>query len=252
LFREHKSSETVRSYLLGTLEESSAALIEERYFADREFFLLVQALETALIEDYLADRLAAPTKRRFEDRYLSVPDLRRRLEEVRVLHTRHAQAGLPRRIGFLLVAATVLLCIGGATLWLFRGRMRTDLLPPSTTNTALLASLSLSPGISKGSPAPGAELALPSGRGAVRLVLELPGQRSQALCSAQVSSFSSDGSPTRVWSMPKPEWSTPFSGGQHLIVTFDSSVLRRGDYLVELLDTNGQVRESYTFRVSPM
>ena len=73
----------MRSYLLGTSTKRAASSIEERYFTDRGFFLFVQAVETALIEDYLAGRLAPSTKKRFESRYLAVPDLRRRLDEIR-------------------------------------------------------------------------------------------------------------------------------------------------------------------------
>ena len=77
------SPEAVRSYLLGTLEEGEAASVEEKYFTDRNFFLFVQGVETALIEDYLSGRLAPSVKGHFEARYLSIPDLRQRVEEVR-------------------------------------------------------------------------------------------------------------------------------------------------------------------------
>jgi hypothetical protein len=121
------SSEPVRSYLLGTLEESCAAEIEQRYFTDRAFFHFVQAVETGLIEDYLAGRLLPSVKSRFEERYLTVPDLRRRVEEVRGTRVRARTAVAPvRPIRLVLIAAILLICVGGAALWLARSRMRVE------------------------------------------------------------------------------------------------------------------------------
>jgi hypothetical protein len=251
--REHIPSEPVRSYLLGILDESSAASIEERYFTDRGFFLFVQAVETALIEDYLAGRLAPSTRERFESRYLSVPDLHRRLNEVRERQVpARIVVGQIRYARLRLVAAAVLVCLGGSAFWLYRDRMRFDSLPMSTGTRPVLATISLSPGLLKDHAARSTQLSVLSARGDVRLVLDLPGQATQIFCSAQVSVASPDGTWKRVWSTPQPVWSMPSQGGQQLALILDASLLGRGDYLVEVAGTDKQVQETYSFRVSPM
>lgn len=247
------SSEPVRSYLLGILEAHEAASVEERYFTDREFFLFVQAVETTLIEDYLSDRLAPSIRSRFEARYLSTPDLRRRLEEVRARQVLAQASGWQMdRPRVLLVAAMLLVCVGGAVLWLYRDVLRFEAVPPSTDARPILATLSLSPGVLKGAGAGELKLGPPSRPGNVLLVLELPGQRTQILCSAQLSLALPDGAWRRVWFSPQPVRSSPSEGGQRLPLILDSSLLRRGDYLVQLVGADAQVQETYVFRVSPM
>lgn len=244
------SSELVRSYLLGTLEENSAASVEERYFTDREFFLYVQAVETALIEDYLCGRLSASIKSRFEARYLSVPDLRRRLEEVRQQQIR-AAADSRRVYGVrsLQVAAIVLVCIGGAIFWLYSDHFRFQRLPTQPTVRPILATLALSPGVSKGDR--GATLALQKRDGDVELDLEIPGQRTQLLCSVEVLTVLADGGRQRVWLSPQLLSSHPFQGGQQVTLILASSLLPRGDYLVDLIGADSAAHETYVFRVSP-
>jgi hypothetical protein len=247
------SSEPVRSYLLGTLEESCAAEIEQRYFTDRAFFHFVQAVETGLIEDYLAGRLLPSVKSRFEERYLTVPDLRRRVEEVRGTRVRARTAVAPvRPIRLVLIAAILLICVGGAALLLARSRMRVESLPVSAGAPPVLATLSLSPGVLKGAGAETPRLSPAPGDGSVRLLLDLPGQTSPLLCSVQVSLAAAGGAWRKVWSSPQPTLSTPSPGGQHLAVILDTSLLSRGDYLVEVLGSDGQVLETYSFRVPRM
>jgi hypothetical protein len=245
------SSEPVRSYLLGTLEESSAAAVEERYFTDRRFFLFVQEMETVLIQDYLAGRLTTAEKIRFEARYLSVPDLRRRLEEVRALNLPAQVAGWQVRPARLLIAAIIVVCVASVAFWGYNHRPRGDALSVSVPARPILATLSLSPGLLKGD-ASAARLASPTGEGDVLLVLELPGRPVQTLCSSQVSLALPSGSWKSVWSTPNPIWSTSSPGGQELTVRVDASRLVRGDYLVEVSSADGKVQETYNFRVSPL
>ncbi|HEY6389873.1 MAG TPA: hypothetical protein VIX89_01275 [Bryobacteraceae bacterium] len=243
----------MRSYLLGTLEESSAAAVEERYFTDREYFLFVQDVETALIEDYLAGRLEPSMKGRFESRYLSVPELRHRLEEVQEERAATLRAiRQMHRTRLLQAAAILLVCIGAAAFWIYRNRVPFQPLPTATGSRPLIATLHLTPGVLKGEGAKMAQIASPLGPGDVRLALELPGQRTQILCSAQVSMALADGGWKRVWSSSQPVLSTPSSNGQDVVLTIDSSLLGRGDYMAEIRDVNQKVQETYLFRVSPM
>jgi hypothetical protein len=228
-------------------------MIEERYFTDSAFFLSVQSVETALIEDYLSERLSPSSKKRFESRYLAVPELRRRVDEVRRKQVPVQIVGWQLRGARLrLVAAALLLCLGGSALWLYRDRMRLQSLPSSTVTRPILATIALSPGVLKGPGSRLAHLRASSERGDVRLVLELPGQSVGVVCSARVSAASADGAWKIVWSTPQPVWSTPSQGGQQLALILDASLLGRADYLVEVVGTNKPVQETYFFRVSPM
>src|SRR5215472_7620670 len=80
---KHKRSEPVRAYLLGTIDEAEATKLEVGYFTDPSVLDWIQAVESTLIEDYLAGRLSPEDRRLFESRYLEVPALKQRLAEVR-------------------------------------------------------------------------------------------------------------------------------------------------------------------------
>src|ERR1035441_7497471 len=119
-------------------------MIEERYFTDRAFFLSVQSVETALIEDYLSERLSPSSKKRFESRYLAVPELRRRVDEVRKKQVPvQIVGGQLRGARLRLVAAALLLCLGGSALWLYRDRMRLLSLPRSPLIPSITSPISL-------------------------------------------------------------------------------------------------------------
>ncbi len=79
----HKQDESVRPYLLGTLDNRHAVALEEKYFVDRNFFGRVKDAEITLIEDFHEHRLSTAEKLHFEKRYLEVPDLARRVQQVR-------------------------------------------------------------------------------------------------------------------------------------------------------------------------
>src|SRR5882724_11935603 len=73
----------MKDYLLGKLGDSEAAAVELKYFTDRRFLLRMRKTETRMIEDYLRGRLPSDDLRRFEERYLQIPQLRLRLDAVR-------------------------------------------------------------------------------------------------------------------------------------------------------------------------
>jgi len=108
----------MRSYLLGTLDESTALSVEQRYFTDRHFFLFVQAAETTLIVDYLAGRLEPESRALFESRYLLIPHLKLRLEEIR---SDVSQGDTARQAAVRSRRAMLILGLGGvaATLYWF-------------------------------------------------------------------------------------------------------------------------------------
>jgi hypothetical protein len=134
LSHEHIPSEPVRSYLLGTLVESSAASIEEQY--------------------------------------LSVPDLRRRLEEVLGQVPASIAMGRLRYARLRLVTATLLVCsCGGRSGSIASASASTRCRYPRALVRSL-ATISLSPGLLKGPDARPAQLGELSARGNVKLVLD--------------------------------------------------------------------------------
>jgi curli biogenesis system outer membrane secretion channel CsgG len=84
---DHNSVDSMRAYLLGQLPDQEAAALEEQYFVNRDCFLRIQSEENALIADYLADRLSKKERSSFESRYLHVPELERKVEEMRRQHS---------------------------------------------------------------------------------------------------------------------------------------------------------------------
>lgn len=115
----HIVSEPVRAYLLGQLGDQEAVALEEKYFMDRSFFLRVQSVEQWLIEDYLENRLSQSERQQFESRYLKIPALRKRLEEVRS-QAPSLPAPKPENRWILRAAfATCLICVVGASAWIY-------------------------------------------------------------------------------------------------------------------------------------
>src|ERR1700733_14241433 len=73
----HNSAESVKSYLLGTLDEREAEAIELQYFSDPRFLELIKGIEKELIAEYFQGRLSSAQKELFEERYrLKIPELR--------------------------------------------------------------------------------------------------------------------------------------------------------------------------------
>jgi hypothetical protein len=124
--------ERFRRYLLGELSEEESAAVEERYFGDDDVFAAVLAAEDELAEEYLRGGLSGRDRERFERRFLSTPDGRRRLGIVRDVANRGATSAGPLRAGpgrslppfwRVAAAAAVLVCVA-AGLLLMQGRNR--------------------------------------------------------------------------------------------------------------------------------
>jgi hypothetical protein len=247
---DHKAVEAVRAYLLGALEERAAAALEERYFTDRAFFLFIREVETSLIEDYLRGRLSPATKARFESRYLTVPELRKRLDEVRTrqVDTAPPQAHM-RRYSVMAAAAMIVLCVSGALL--YREKMRFDRLPSRSAERPIMAVALLRPGVLKGETAQYNRLTLPPARGDIKLILKVAWQGSPIACFGRILLRTSDGKWQPIWSSAGPIWSEASRGGQQVTFLVDAALFREGDYRVELSGPDGQIRDTYSLRVSP-
>jgi len=237
----------VKEYLLGKLDDRSAGMLEQQYFADQSVLLQMQAIEVALIEEYLDGRLKGPDRTRFEQRYLRVPELVRRLDQVRTARREHTTA-LPTRSPWLRpILAAACLAIVTVVVWQF---WKTPTPPPvqivDAPKKTSPITLVLSPGVVMGPGGRTVNLNLPAGEKSVRLIMELPGLVEPADFSVQVSTV---GPPaTDVWSSPSVLRSTPSAGGQTVTAELSSSRLGPGDYLVTVKDSAGAVRERYLFR----
>src|ERR1017187_7127574 len=112
----HISVETVRAYLLGTLDPSAASALEDEYFATPALFTKILEEERSLILEYLEGRLAADQRPFFEERYLEIPELRRRFEQVKVARS----AALRKRATARMAVAAGFLLVVGSVVWMLR------------------------------------------------------------------------------------------------------------------------------------
>jgi hypothetical protein len=67
-------NETIKSYLLGSLEESSKTQLEEQLLNDAKLFEELEITEDELVDQYVAGRLSGDDKARFESHFLVTPD----------------------------------------------------------------------------------------------------------------------------------------------------------------------------------
>ena len=79
------SDERMIAYLLGELTDAEAIFIEEEYLADDEALGQLMAIEAELYDAYARNALSPERSRRFENKLLTTPEQRRRLEFSRAL-----------------------------------------------------------------------------------------------------------------------------------------------------------------------
>jgi hypothetical protein len=249
---KHKRSEPVRAYLLGTIDEAEATKLEVSYFTDPSVLDWIQAIESTLIEDYLANRLSPEDRRLFESRYLEVPALKQRLAEVR--NQREIALSRPERASWIVwrwVAASAMVCMVAFVMWSNWPWGRKH--PPVVTRAQIEApvavlTLRLSPGLAKGSTSKGEEVTVPGRDSRVSLNLELPGRRTVDYYRVRVLRVGINGDSTSAWMSPAVR-SELSENGTNVRVEPDSAILTVGDYLVETTTVSGEVQETYQFRV---
>jgi len=245
----------MRDYLLGKLDDQSSAKLEERYFADRPFFLRIQAVEFSLIEDYLRGKLSESDRQRFERRYRVVPEMCRRLEEVRQHLGLPMPADLPPVFGFawrpaLAAVVMVVFGVGLWTYWHIRQEPRHDLAVVAPAVQLPVIQLRLIPGQQKGENAGGAQVVLPASPAILRLELEFP-DHAAAFEGVATLYLAGDGERTVVWQSTQPVTSVRVAGGQSAIFELPTALLRRGDYIVDAGPVHG-APSSYVFHVLPV
>ncbi|MBI3649976.1 MAG: hypothetical protein HY231_02880 [Acidobacteria bacterium] len=85
------NEESLRRYLLGQMDEAEQTRNEEKYFADPDYFALLQIVEGELIDAYVCGQLSAAERQNFESLFLQSPDRRQRVELIRAVKLLVAQ-----------------------------------------------------------------------------------------------------------------------------------------------------------------
>src|SRR5215510_11129960 len=151
----------IARYLLGDLTEEHQVAIEDRAFADKEYLALVTAVENDLIDDYVRRELSETDQRKFESRFLASAERRKRVEFAKALARVPVAApaaertvvseparwswrdslyafisGLNPAAKFAVVAAMLVLLVGGALLLTETLRLRSQLTQLQAQNQA--------------------------------------------------------------------------------------------------------------------
>jgi hypothetical protein len=250
---KHKSNELVRSYLLGRISDQEAFALEEDYFADSKFFKVVQHVEAALIEEYLDSKLPAAERESFEARYLKVPELNRKLEAVRRTYDlKKTKTGTGSFFGLRFTfALAVVVCVFVALVRyphhpVLVSRVQPHVADEKPVNDETV--VRLFPGVLKGGDSKSIEIAAPLNTRTVRLILELPGRKIPVEASCRLLRIEGDGHTNLVWSSVQIK-SEPQGGDQAVSVSLPPATLAPADYMAQAVASDGEVLESFVFRV---
>lgn len=137
----------IARYLLGELAEDQQVEIEDRAFSDKDYLASITAVENDLIDEYVRGELSTADRQRFETRFLTSAERRKRVEFAKALRTVVSEPAGPEKkvvqdarkwswgeslYAFLVglnpaarlafVAAAILLIVGAA--WLFAETLR--------------------------------------------------------------------------------------------------------------------------------
>ncbi len=251
-----------RRYLLGEASDEESAALERDYFADARAVEQMEAVEEALIEEYLAGRLGPGERTSFEKRYLAAPHRRRRVETIRGLMAaaqRSTSAHASRRLRVmgwapLAAAALFVLVLGGW--WVLRtppgapasrdrGTNASAVSEPASTSPApRIIAFAISP-ISVRSPGDTSTLVVPPGIGVVRLHLEgAPGDDARIdAARARVRTVAG----ADVWRGPAAA-PTDAPAGTIAQIDVPAARLEADDYVIELVATDAAGAERERFR----
>lgn len=247
-------SRSMWDYLLGNLDGKTSASLEEHYFADREAFLHMRAVECALITCYFEGKLSESDRQLFEARYLTDPELQRRMDEVR----RRMGSTVPVKPqkgtiwNWALAIGTTAVVI--LALWITRPvwtpAPRQQSKAPAAAQVQVYA-LTLDPFAAKGPGGKQPVFELPGIAGVLQLNLRFPGRSAPFLASCRVMLAGEQGERPTVWKSDHSVEARQDSAGWTVTFEMPTSVLRRGDYVVEATDPAHDVQESYMLTVRP-
>lgn len=257
MLQEPDERSRLTAYLLDQLPETEFRQIEERYFADDDFFVLAGACEQELIREYLLKTLSEGDVRSFERKYLSSPGLREKVEFFAAIMTVTGSLPTPARANARMRAAVWRLAVAAAVLGAFAltawqqvrmTRMETRLQQMEARDALLLArsiparaipSFALKPVLDRD-----------AGSGPVVLRIALDAENVQL--SLEVESGNQAAEYRAALTLPGGAeiWSGFVQGGAQLIsVTLPTRAIPRGDYVLILDGRDGHAHEAYSFRV---
>jgi hypothetical protein len=262
---EPETEESLRRYVLGTLEEDSRLQLEEQLVQDPDVFEALGVIEDELTEEYLDETLTVAEKLAYERQRSVSPDRRRAPEFFKALRRRaSARAAEPRRASvwtparwfrpiplqpaWLGAAAALLVVSLVGNAWLALG--------PSTSGGSVaiqrpateVPTFTLAAGLLR-SGGSLTRVVLPADVDVVRLALDLPADE-YPLYRAALEDV--DGN--EIWAQSRLKAET--TEGQVVVsVLVPAAALARGDYQMKVSGlTESGDRESlarYTFRALP-
>jgi hypothetical protein len=215
-------------YLLGLSTPEERRMIEERYLNDPALLEHLEAIESEVIEDYLADSLSPQERSSFEHQYLGNPEGRRKVELTAALRRRF-QGGPSVNILYAALRsgwAAALLVIITASFFYLAMRPVTFFLHPGGPLRSL----------------EGREqtISIPQRDTAVRLRLDLTGLGVTALDHAVLRTVEDE---NPVWSQRVHSQ----TGQSFLELIIQSAALEDRDYILTL-EAGSNVVASYAFR----
>ncbi|HEY0723995.1 MAG TPA: hypothetical protein VGD41_08455 [Pyrinomonadaceae bacterium] len=87
----------IAQYLLGELSEEQQIEIEDLAFSDKKYLAAITAVENDLIDEYVRNELSAVDRQRFESRFLTSADRRKRVEFARALASVVTEEAVPQK-----------------------------------------------------------------------------------------------------------------------------------------------------------
>lgn len=244
---EHIQADAVKSYLLGTLPDDQASVVEERYFTDPAFFNEIRSMEIDLICEFLDKELTEEEQEQFKRRYLEIPRLKKLVDEVR--EQREENIPRPRPIALIASVAAALVCILVIGFVVLRKGPSPPVQKGSVETPLQGVTLFLEPGVTMGAGSETRKLVLPSQVQPVSLIAELPGLTVSTDYVARVFRIGPDGGRSNVITSGQIR-SLQRTGGQEVTVKLSSADLPPGDYVMELQPAGGKVSETYLFHVT--
>ena len=244
------------------MDPQKADALEEQYFTDRTVLLQLRAVETDLIRDYLAGRLTETERQLFEGRYLKIPELVQRVEEVRdslppavpslrppVPMVPPPPRGVLKTFLFAALAAGVVCLV-----WIVRHPSPTAMVAvgtvrkPAQTNGK---SIRLQGGVLMGSDQ-ASRLELGGDAPTIQFRLVLPPGAAGADCSVKLSRRDRDGDLGVVWESPAPIRSIQVGDDWELKVDLPTALAKRGEHVFEVGWPGHRPGRTYAVRlVSP-
>jgi hypothetical protein len=83
---ENAEKTRIDSYLLGELSDIEREALEERFFADDEFFNELEAAEMMLIDRYVRNQMSTAEREKMEQNYLVTPERRAKVVDAKAFH----------------------------------------------------------------------------------------------------------------------------------------------------------------------